>query len=44
MEKDQLDKILKLHREWVDTNGEKGERADLRGADLRGADLEGVKR
>ena len=33
-----IKKVLKLHKNWL-TNGEGGERADLRGADLRGADL-----
>ena len=32
-----LSEIIKLHREW--SNGNEGERADLRGADLRWADL-----
>lgn len=26
--------ILRRHKLWLDTNGEKGERADLRGTDL----------
>ena len=37
--KAELDKILDNHKEWLRTNGEKGERADLRSADLRYADL-----
>lgn len=48
----QLKRILKSHKDWVDSNGKRGERADfgetiligvdLRGADLRGADLSGA--
>ena len=34
-----LDKILDNHKLWLQTYGEKGERADLRKADLRNADL-----
>lgn len=38
MTADDLNKVLKLHRQWI--FGEAGgKRADLRGADLRGADL-----
>ena len=39
MTKKELDKILYNHKEWLRTNGEKGERADLSHADLRGANL-----
>ena len=39
MTKKELDKILDNHKEWLRTNGEKGERADLRSADLRYANL-----
>ena len=39
MTKRELDKILDNHKEWLRTNGEKGERADLCNADLRYADL-----
>ena len=31
--------ILKLHREWLESNGQSGERADFSGAHLDGADL-----
>ena len=34
-----LDKILDNHKLWLKTNGEQGERANLRSADLRYADL-----
>ena len=34
-----LNKILKEHQTWLDTNSKKGKRADLRSADLRGSDL-----
>ncbi|MCP4135413.1 MAG: pentapeptide repeat-containing protein [bacterium] len=37
--KDELDNILKLHKEWSESGGKSGERADLSGADLSGADL-----
>ena len=39
MEQARLDKILENHKEWLRTNGEKGERANLCDADLRSADL-----
>jgi len=38
MKKNELDKIIKLHKKWL-INKDVGERADLRGADLRRADL-----
>ena len=37
-----LDKILDEHKKWLQSNGEEGLKADLRGADLRGADLCGA--
>ena len=37
--KQELDKILDNHKLWLQTNGEKGERADLSSADLSYADL-----
>lgn len=37
-----LNKILKEHQIWLDTNTKNGECADLRGANLRGANLRGV--
>ncbi len=39
MEQAKLDKILDEHKEWLRTNGEKGERANLYYADLSSADL-----
>ena len=39
MEQAKLDKILDNHKLWVQTNGEKGERANLCYADLSYADL-----
>lgn len=42
MDKAVLDKILDNHKEWLQTNGKKGEQANLREADLRGADLCGA--
>ena len=41
MNKEELNKILELHKKWV--NGEEdGVKANLRGANLRGADLRGA--
>ena len=37
-----LQKILADHALWLESEGEHGKRADLRGADLRGADLRGA--
>ena len=42
MTQEELDKILAEHKEYIDSDGEKGKRANLRGADLRGANLEGA--
>ena len=44
MDKKELDKILDLHKQWLnsDSNGE-GKIADLQGANLLGADLDGAK-
>ena len=39
MNQKELDKILENHKLWLKTNGEQGERADLRSANLRYADL-----
>ena len=39
MDKEKLNKILDNHKLWLKTNGEQGERADLRYANLRSADL-----
>jgi hypothetical protein len=39
MEQAKLNKILDEHKLWLQTNGEKGKRADLRYADLSSADL-----
>ena len=41
MEKIELNKVLKLHKMWIESI-DGGERADLRGADLRGANLRGA--
>ena len=37
--KQELDKIIDNHKLWLSSNGEKGERANLRSADLSSADL-----
>ncbi|MDM8552421.1 pentapeptide repeat-containing protein [Desulfobacterales bacterium HSG2] len=42
MEQEKLDEILRKHKEWFESGGKDGEKADLRGADLRGADLSGA--
>ena len=42
MDKEQLDKILADHAEWLSTDGASGERADLTGANLYGANLTGA--
>ena len=39
MEQAKLDKILENHKLWLKTNGEQGERANLRSANLRSANL-----
>ena len=41
MNKEELNKILELHKNWLN-NEFPCKRADLRGADLRGADLRGA--
>lgn len=43
-----LDNVLEQHRQWVESNGKEGQRADLRGArlqniDMSGKDLTGIK-
>jgi hypothetical protein len=38
----ELDEILRLHQLWLDSNGEDGQRADLRDVDLRGVNLRGA--
>jgi uncharacterized protein YjbI with pentapeptide repeats len=42
MDTQKLNAILAWHREWLESKGERGTRADLRGADLSGADLSGA--
>jgi uncharacterized protein YjbI with pentapeptide repeats len=39
MDAKELKHIFSENKKWVETEGEKGERADLQGADLRWADL-----
>ena len=39
MTKNELNKIIDNHKLWLKTNGEQGERADLRNANLRNANL-----
>ncbi len=38
----ELDAILSQHKQWVDSKGKQGTRADLAGCDLTGADLTGA--
>ena len=42
MEKEMLNKILDEHKEWIETEGKKGTKANLHYADLRCAHLRGV--
>ena len=42
MIRSKLDEILSLHKEWLETFGKKGAKANLRDADLRYADLRGA--
>ncbi|MGG4607017.1 pentapeptide repeat-containing protein [Providencia sp. Me31A] len=42
MNTDELRKILDEHKVYVESFGESGSKADLRGANLRGADLRGA--
>ena len=39
MNENELKEILKLHNQWLKTNGSEGQKADLSYADLWGADL-----
>jgi hypothetical protein len=42
MNQEEFQSILEQHKLWLETRGEQGCCADLRGADLRGADLRGA--
>ena len=42
MKIENIELVLEKHKEWLETNGRSGEKADLRGAYLRGADLRGA--
>jgi len=42
IEKNELDKILDAHHLWLETNGEKGKKADMENAYLQTLDLQGV--
>ena len=42
MNKKMLDEVLKNHALWLDSDGNVGGRADLRGSNLQGADLHGA--
>jgi len=42
MKQSELNKILELHEQWVESKGESGARAYLQGADLQYADLRGA--
>lgn len=41
MEKEKIDEMLSSHKEWLDTNGKKGKRADFSNEDLSNVDLHG---
>jgi hypothetical protein len=40
--REDLDRILAGHKQWLTTAGKEGQRADLTGADLTGANLTGA--
>ena len=40
MTQEELNEVLRLHKQWLESNGNKGKRADMRGADLQNADLQ----
>jgi len=42
MDAKELDRLMKLHREWLESGGKNGERANLEGAYLKGAYLKGA--
>ena len=42
MKQSELNKILELHEQWVESKGESGACADLEDADLQGAYLQGA--
>jgi len=42
MNKKELDRVLEQHRLWLESGGNKGERADLQGANLRHVSLQNV--
>jgi uncharacterized protein YjbI with pentapeptide repeats len=39
--KDELEQLLGLHLRWIESNGQSGQRADLRNCNLAGFDLAG---
>ena len=43
MTQEELNEVLRLHKQWLESNGNKGKRADMRGAaDLKDADMRGA--
>jgi hypothetical protein len=42
MTQKELNEVLRLHKQWLESNGNKGKRADLQGANLRRANLQGA--
>lgn len=42
MKTEELEKILELHSVFLESDGDAGKLADLRGASLLGADLQGA--
>jgi hypothetical protein len=42
MTQEELNEVLRLHKQWLESNGNKGKRADLRRANLKDANLQGA--
>ena len=40
MTQEELNEVLRLHKQWLESNGNKGKRADLRRADMQDADMQ----
>ena len=40
MTQNELNEVLSLHKQWLESDGAEGKLADLQGADLRDADLD----
>ena len=42
MTQEELNEVLRLHKQWLESNGNKGKRADMRRANLKNADMRGA--